>query len=293
MADVIEVYVVNAFVADNQGGNPAGVVLNAQSLDAAQMQTIAAELGHSETAFVLSSKKADFRVRFFTPTEEVDFCGHATVATFSTLFKTEKIAAGHYFQETKAGVLSIEIEPDGRVTMGQALPTFGAEFTPEEIAPLLGIHSEDILATGLPVQAVSTGMSDIIVPLIDEALLNNIKPDLDAIKAFNLASNTIAIHVFAITPTESDISARCRNFAPAVGIDEESATGSAAGALASYLHRYQGGKYRYLFEQGEILNKRSLLWAQVDGDEEIIENVTVGGFSDKPQRIPFRIEELA
>ncbi|MGF1704937.1 PhzF family phenazine biosynthesis protein [Enterovibrio baiacu] len=293
MADVIEVYVVNAFVADNQGGNPAGVVLNAQSLDAAQMQTIAAELGHSETAFVLSSKKADFRVRFFTPTEEVDFCGHATIATFSTLFKTEKIAAGKYCQETKAGVLSIEIETDGRITMGQALPTFGAEFTPEDIAPLLGLHSEDILATGLPVQAVSTGMSDIIVPLIDEVLLNKVMPDLDAIKAFNLASNTAAIHVFAITPAESDISARCRNFAPAVGIDEESATGSAAGALASYLHCYQGGKYRYLFEQGEILSKRSLLWAQVDGDEDAIENVTVSGFSNKPQRIPFRIEELA
>ncbi|KXF83138.1 PhzF family phenazine biosynthesis protein [Enterovibrio coralii] len=293
MADILEVYTVNAFVADNQGGNTAGVVLNADGLKPAQMQRIAADLAFSETAFVLKSKKADFKVRFFTPTEEVNFCGHATVGAFATLFHTNRVESGHYRQETKAGLLGVEVGSDGRITMDQAIPKFGPELSAEEVAPLLGIQAEDILSTGLPVAVVSTGLADVIVPVNDESVLNALKPDLAAIKAFNKKTKSMAIHAFALTPTESDISARCRNFAPAVGIDEESATGSAAGALASYLHIYQGAKYRYLFEQGEILNRRSLLSAQVDSTEDTIERVTVGGLSDKPQRIPYRVTEEA
>ncbi|OEE67029.1 phenazine biosynthesis protein PhzF family [Enterovibrio norvegicus FF-33] len=292
MSEFIEVYVVNAFVADNKGGNPAGVVLNSAHLTAKQMQSIAKELGHSETAFVSPSKKADFRVRFFTPTNEVEFCGHATVGTFSTLFKNGKIEAGDYKQETGAGVLGVSVSPEGRISMEQTLPKFGKEFAADELASMLGLTVEDILATGLPVKAVSTGLFDIIVPVTDEAVLNKVSPDFAAIKKFNKATKTGAVHVFSLTPAESDISARCRNFAPLLGINEESATGSAAGALASYLHVYQGGgKYRYLFEQGENLNRRSLIWASVEPDGDDITQVSVGGFSDKPQRIPFRIEE--
>ncbi|STO98665.1 PhzF family phenazine biosynthesis protein [Grimontia hollisae] len=292
MSDYIEVYVVNAFVADNQGGNPAGVVLNGENLSAKQMQSIAADLGYSETAFVLPSQKADYHVRFFTPTEEVNLCGHATVGTFSTLYKVGKIEAGDYTQETGAGVLGVYITPEGRINMQQALPTFGNSFNAEDIAPLLGLTAEDILATGLPVKSVSTGLWDVIVPVNNENRLLQITPDFDAISAFNHKSKTGAIHVFALTPTESDISARCRNFAPLLGINEESATGSAAGALASYLHVYQGGKYRYLFEQGEVLNRRSRLWASVESDDEKITAVFVGGMSDKPLRIPYRLSEV-
>ncbi|USH05477.1 PhzF family phenazine biosynthesis protein [Grimontia kaedaensis] len=293
MSDILEVYVTNAFVADNQGGNPAGVVINGEGLTAEQMQTIAAELAYSETAFISPSKKADYRVRFFTPTEEVDFCGHATVGTFSTLLKTGKIEPGEYKQETGAGVLGVSVTQEGRINMEQVLPEFGQTFSEEDIAPLLGLSDEDILATGMPIKAVSTGLWDIIVPVDDEAKLLAIQPDQKAIAAFNRKTNTGAIHAFALTPTESDISARCRNFAPALGIEEESATGSAAGALASYLHVYQGGKYRYLFEQGEVLNKRSLLWASVESNNDEISAVFVGGSSDKPVRIPYRLEAEA
>nr|WP_269808813.1 PhzF family phenazine biosynthesis isomerase [Enterovibrio nigricans] len=177
--------------------------------------------------------------------------------------------------------------------MDQATPQFGEELPAEALAALLGIHPEDILSTGLPVKVVSTGLADIIVPVCDEAVLNALQLDFAAISAFIKKHKAMAIHAFALTPTESDISARCRNFAPQVGINEESATGSAAGALASYLHVYQGGKYRYLFEQGEILNRRSLLSAKVDSSEQGIERVTVGGLSDKAQRIPYRLIEEA
>lgn len=81
----VNVYQLNSFAKTNEGGNPAGVVLDADSLSEKQMGKIAAILGFSETAFVMQSGIADFRVRFFTPKEEVDLCGHATIAAFYTM----------------------------------------------------------------------------------------------------------------------------------------------------------------------------------------------------------------
>lgn len=78
----IKVYKLNSFAKAKEGGNAAGVVLNADSLSEKEMAKIAAVLGFSETAFVLQSNVADFKLRFFTPNEEVDLCGHATIASF-------------------------------------------------------------------------------------------------------------------------------------------------------------------------------------------------------------------
>lgn len=84
----INAYTLNSFAKTKEGGNPAGVVTNADSLSEEEMRKIAAVLGFSETAFVLKSNAADFKVRFFTPNEEVDLCGHATIATFLLLQKS-------------------------------------------------------------------------------------------------------------------------------------------------------------------------------------------------------------
>ncbi len=83
---MIKVELVRAFSNEGAGGNPAGgVVFDAGALSEDKMQETAAEVGYSETAFVLPSEDADYRVRFFTPNTEVDLCGHATIATFSTM----------------------------------------------------------------------------------------------------------------------------------------------------------------------------------------------------------------
>ncbi|MCB0334808.1 MAG: PhzF family phenazine biosynthesis protein, partial [Bdellovibrionales bacterium] len=81
----IEVFVVSAFGMNESGGNPAGIVLDAQGLSDSQMLQIAAEVGLSETAFLSPSDSCDFRLRFFTPVSEVGLCGHATIATYSLL----------------------------------------------------------------------------------------------------------------------------------------------------------------------------------------------------------------
>ena len=118
----IEVNWVSSFTVNGKGGNPAGVVLNADQLSESQKLKIAQTVGYSETAFVSSDKDADFEVSFYTTTEEVDFCGHATLATFFTLFEKHILTAGSYIQKTKAGMLSVHIESNGKVVMEQQLP---------------------------------------------------------------------------------------------------------------------------------------------------------------------------
>ena len=82
---VIDVQILNAFVEDDKGGNPAGLVLNADNLTYKNKQEIAQKVGLSETAFVSTSKTEDFKLEFFTPNRQIAHCGHATIATFSYL----------------------------------------------------------------------------------------------------------------------------------------------------------------------------------------------------------------
>nr|WP_283242263.1 PhzF family phenazine biosynthesis isomerase [Pseudoalteromonas sp. NEC-BIFX-2020_002] len=110
----IEVAFVNSFTINGKGGNPAGVVLNADQLSDAQKLKIAQAVGYSETAFVSSDDEADYEVSFYTTTGEVDFCGHATLATFAILYQKGILAAGSYVQRTKVGMLPVIIESNGK-----------------------------------------------------------------------------------------------------------------------------------------------------------------------------------
>ena len=103
----LTVYKLSSFPKEGHGGNEAGVVLDADSLKDKEMLKIAKEVGFSETAFVSNSNVADFKVRFFTPVNEVSLCGHATIATFNLLRDKEIISPGIYTQETKAGILKL------------------------------------------------------------------------------------------------------------------------------------------------------------------------------------------
>jgi len=283
-----DVYLVDSFTFNGKGGNPAGVVFDAEDLTAAQMQKIASQVGYSETAFVLPDPECDFHVRFFTPTSEVDFCGHATLATFSELFSQGVIQAGLYNQRTKAGILNVAVSPDGFVEMDQQLPVFGGELDVFEVAEALGIPAEVITNTGLPVEVISTGLADAIIPVMP-GTLDDIYPDNSVLAEFCRARQLVGVHLFELC-SWADFTARCRNFAPLFGIPEESATGSASGALACYLaqHRPFLG-YQYEFEQGRAMNRSSLLSASILQQSGCIEAVKVGGYAKHKgtQRVSF------
>lgn len=284
----IQVTLVNAFTADGQGGNPAGIVFNADKLSATQKLKIAQAVGYSETAFVCDHDEVDYAVSFFTTTGEVDFCGHATLAVFSTLYKLGKLTVGSYLQETKAGILSVLIEENGKVIMEQQLPKKLACFSYQDIANVIGLDSQILATTELPIEAISTGLSDLIIPF-PCGYLDLIQPNDETIAAFCKQHKLVGLHVFELCGAESNFSASCRNFAPLVGISEESATGSASGALACYFNEHLSLADNYIFEQGRAMHCRSVISASVESNNGIITKVKVGGFANQISTVDLTI----
>ncbi len=271
---MIKVEKVSAFSKEGQGGNPAGVVMDASSLTEENMQAIAKEVGYSETAFVMPSETADFKVRFFTPACEVDLCGHATIATFSTMLMQGKVERGQIIQETKAGLLKLDLGEAGLVTMEQTQPEFYEKPDGEEILRSLGL-SLDAKAEDLMIQVVSTGLRDIFIPLKSMAHLKGIKADFSRIKEISKKYDVSGYHVFTLDAPEG-FTAACRNFAPLFDIPEESATGTSSGALASYLWKHGAvNETDMKFIQGVEMGSPSEISAKLFVDGQDIQEVWV------------------
>ncbi len=267
----MKVYTVNAFAKTKKGGNPAGIVLNSEGLTEKEMKKIAKKVGFSETAFFMKSDKADFKVRFFTPTNEVDLCGHATIASYYLFLKKKLIKPGRYTQETKAGILNLKISKDA-VFMEQKKPKFFDIIDKGEISDSL--NSENSIFSSLPIQVVSTGLKDILIPIKSKDILLKIKPDFKKVKKISKKYGVIGYHLFTL---DTKASAHCRNLAPLYGINEESATGTSNGALSCYLWKYKSKKAYYVFEQGYSMDKPSEILAKLVIQNKIISEVWVGG----------------
>lgn len=274
---VVKSYKLSSFAKGSEGGNPAGVVLDTDEFTEAQMQNIANIIGYSETAFISGSEAADFKVRFFTPNAEVDLCGHATIAAFSLMQQKNLIKQSTYTQETKAGVLKIKIKAS-TVFMQQTLPEFYEKISVEELSDCLGIAYTDF-DSRMPVQAVSTGIKDILVPVKSYNILENLRPDMKKIKEISKRYKATGLHVFTLN-NDSKSAAVCRNFAPLYGIPEESATGTSNGALACYLFKYGYLNTDYediVIKQGSFMQKPSIIMAALKVKDMNIEEVWVGG----------------
>ncbi len=232
---MVDVYVASAFSKDNVGGNKAGLVFDRPDLSSVQKMAIAKKLGYAETAFITSSSVADFCLEYFTPTEEVPLCGHATIGTFAILNLLNKLSKNNYTIETKSGVLSIEVDPDGMVFMAQNTPTFFNELSLDLFNDCLDTSS---INDKLPIQIVSTGLRDIMVPIKSTKHLQQLDPNFSVMTELSKEQNVIGVHAFALEEGMDNITAICRNFAPLYDIDEESATGTSNCALACYLFKY-------------------------------------------------------
>lgn len=275
----VKVYTVNSFAKSINGGNPAGVVLNADGLSDVEMKKIAGVVGFSETAFVMKSDLADFMVRFFTPNEEVDFCGHATIAVFHTISSKGYIKSGRYSQETKAGILDVQVMEDLSIMMNQNIPSYHEIIEKQEIADSLNITVDEMLEN-LPVQIVSTALRDILVPIKSLDILNSINPDFKKVENISSKYNTVGYHIFTLESL-NESNAHCRNFAPLYGIPEESATGTSNGALACYLYKYGKLKHDHItnisIEQGYSMERPSEIKIALTTKEKEITEVRVGG----------------
>lgn len=265
-------YIVDAFSEAVFGGNPAGVVYIPRGEDFPDDETMrktAAELRYSETAFLKVLGDKEYQVRYFTPAAEVDLCGHATIATFYTLFASGAIKAGDVCNfKTLAGDLTVLVTQTGvLMDMGEA-ETFGTIEDPAKVEELFKVMgAENVLPEKdgkvLYPELVSTGLTDIMMAVKDMEALNGLAPDMKALSDLSEAYGVTGVHAFTLNTGDGKV--HCRNFAPLYDIDEEAATGTSNGALTYYL--YKRGLVApgtdNVFVQGEAMDRPSAITSRL------------------------------
>ena len=223
---------VNVFCVGTRGGNPAPVVLNADSLSSDQMREIAADCGQ-EAGFVLSPsdrQKADLQYRFFVPLAEMDMCGHGTLGTTWLLAKKGQLKPGEVRIETKSGIVRCRISDTGEVAISQPAAKVTA-IDPQyrsAILDVLGIGEKDLL--DLPLLNANTSRTKTLVPLASPSVLQDLKPDFSRLKGLCETLGSTGLYPFACD-LEDERTYHARQFPAASGFPEDAATGVAATAL--------------------------------------------------------------
>ncbi|MEU6996272.1 PhzF family phenazine biosynthesis protein [Streptomyces sp. NPDC046465] len=218
--------IVDAFTNRPFAGNPAGVLLLDAFPDDTWLQHVAREVNHAETAFahrLPAGGDADWALRWFTPTAEVDLCGHATLATAHVLHSTGA-ASGPVRFATRSGVLTATAHDDGSLALDFPTAPLTAADVPDGIAEALGAE---------PLSAYDTGrqVGDLLVELADEKTVRSLTPDHKALVRHS--ERGIIATARAEDPADGyDFVSRC--FFPRLGIDEDPVTGSAHTVLAPF-----------------------------------------------------------
>lgn len=276
---------VDAFTTHPLAGNPCAIVFDADDLDEARMLAIAREMNLSETSFVMRSAVADFRVRYFTTAEEIPLAGHPTIATAWALAATGRVQlAGPHTRivlEMQVGPLPVDIEAeDGRpryIVMTQKRPVFLDHFAAERVLPAFGLSPHDVLP-GAPVQIVSTGTPQLMVPLREIAALRRVDLRLGELAALRKADGWFSAHLFCLQGASPAGRTFARHFGVPPDLVEDPFTGSATGGMAAYLwHHGLIDVPEFLAEQGHWLGRPGTARVTVVGPRDAIETVRVGG----------------
>jgi PhzF family phenazine biosynthesis protein len=278
-------YLVDAFAKQPFQGNPAAVVPQADGLTDKQMQHIAREANCSETAFVLhpTQAAADLRLRWFTPTLEVDLCGHATIATLHVLaqegrFNLQRGTTQILYLETRSGILKVLVDCKGkRPWVWLTLPSCHFE-------QLSSTQMQDLRAAlGGPAVNATTAVvdshnHDVLISIPHLHQLHGLAPDMTTLAQFGKREGWRGVCVYTTETIESDTDAHLRFFAPQSGIPEDPVTGSVSGPLALYLsqtkatHSDPEPQTFWRFEQGDCLGRAGRLTIELDG-----QNPKLGG----------------
>jgi PhzF family phenazine biosynthesis protein len=257
---------IAAFSDGNQGGNPAGVWIGEALPDAARMQAIAAEIGFSETAFAAPEGEA-WRVRYFAPSMEVPFCGHATIALGAAL--AHRFGDRTFELRLNASVISVSGQRDGNTIAAalQSPPTRSAPLEAglrDELLDLFGYTSAD-LDPKLPPAKIHGGADHVLLALTSREALARMAYDFDRGRALMAREGLITI---ALVTSETPRLFHVRNAFAAGGVVEDPATGAAAAAFAGYLRDIgwpHGGAIDIV--QGEDMREdmgaRSLIRAEI------------------------------
>jgi PhzF family phenazine biosynthesis protein len=281
----VTVSIVDAFTRTAGHGNRAGVVVEASGLDDSAMRSVAQAVAASETAFVLPTVEGDVKLRYFSPATEIDFCGHATVATFHLLVELGKLKApGRYPLETAAGRLEVEVEVgDGTPRVWIATPRHPWVESPIPIDDLLRLlgGNRGMLDPRLPVRRSG---AKLYVPIARRDDLWALSPRWDELIEAGNVEDVTGVLAFTREAAEAGHVVQSRFFAPAMGVREDPVTGSANGPLGEYLALHgvlalpsEGGTVRARAEQGDAMGKPGRADLEVTGAPGRIERCRVGG----------------
>ncbi len=258
MKNPLNVFQIDSFTTHAFEGNPAGVVMD-DSLSTEEMQKIAKEMNLSETAFLQKSSKADYSLKWFTPTVEVDLCGHATIASIHFLKEMNLLDNNSDVTfNTRSGVLKCRREAELYFMQIPIQELKHYDFNKQEILDSLNLVDDS--STG-NYPFVLTGDGILYLNIDSFSNLKGLKPNFD--KVYKLTENHNEIKVVAVYTTEtidSDSSAHLRFFAPFYGINEDPVTGSANGPLLMvlrFLSILKNSDDKLItFEQGDIIGRR-------------------------------------
>lgn len=255
--------------ADRPGaGNPLAVVIDAEGFDTAAMQAFANWTNLSETTFLLppTQPEASYRVRIFTPRQELPFAGHPSVGSAHAAINAGLVLPidGRLLQECAAGLLPIRVDGEGdRRRIFVRAPPASIVACPVDAATWQAVLDE--LALGaLPAALLDNGPRWWIVELADEASVRGMTPDLAAIAQLTESTGAVGMAVFAHS-SHPDYQIVVRAFCPADGIPEDPVTGSANAAIADWLHRNNALPARhYGASQGREIGRDGRVDVEVD-----------------------------
>jgi trans-2,3-dihydro-3-hydroxyanthranilate isomerase len=279
---------VDVFTDQPFGGNQLAVLVDGSEVPEALMQRIARELNLSETTYVLPPEDPQnlCRLRIFTPLEELPMAGHPTVGSAFALAADGRFTAPATIRfEEGVGVIPVEVQTDGDrlsgAVMVQPLPEFGPRFPePERIAEMLTLEAGD-LVPGLPIEVISCGLPFLYVPLASLAAVERAKLRLDLWETVLGGFASRHVYLFSRETLSDEATVHARMFAPAAGVPEDPATGSASGPLGCYLVRHglvaAGERVAIVCEQGVEIGRPSRVEVEISGDRDSIHEVRVGG----------------
>jgi trans-2,3-dihydro-3-hydroxyanthranilate isomerase len=284
-------HIVDVFAESPYGGNELAVVRDASRLSTREMQKIAREFNFSETTFILSRENSAtraarlFRVRIFTPTQELPFAGHPTLGT---AYVIQRFVIGKRVPDITLDLTVGRIPVTfaygrsgdaDRLWMRQVEPTFGRKrLGVQELSELLGIGPEDIDQRS-PIAEVSTGVPFIIVPLVDLDAVKRCRVDGRLYGELLQKIGNEGILVFSPEAREVGNDLSVRVFVDAFGVPEDAATGSGNGCLAAYLSHYryfQSDKVDVKVDQGHEIGRPSRIYLKASEEKGKL-RVLVGG----------------
>ena len=295
MSRRIRIFQVDAFTADRFTGNPAGVVLDADSLTDAEMLAIARELNNADTAFVLKpdGPDHDLRVRFFTPRTEASFVGHATVATHFVLSREgapalhAQGAGGRLRQRQKSGLVDVEVRGSGnarRIAVRQPAPPLGRQLNDRErlaVLDALALSTGDI-DTRCPLRIVGGAGTRLIIGVRSTEQLKQLKPDYSRLTTLSAQLGAAGFFVFTLSHSFTGCLTESRMFCPALGIPEDPVSGNAHGLLGAYLvdHgllQHGGTTAKFTGAQGHHLHRAGRVDVELEFSEGKLDGVWIVG----------------